>query len=81
MKLKYLLILFLLILLVLPIIYAQEEEEEEHCGILNLASCLPKKMFEYTSNVFNQSLQPLLSLTKKLLSEPVDTNHYQKQIH
>ncbi len=49
MKLKQLLVILLLILLVIPLTFAQEEEEEEHCGILNLASCLPEKLFEYAS--------------------------------
>src|SRR3990167_10074547 len=42
------------------------------CGLLNLASCLPEKFFEYLTTLLNTPLQPLLSLTKDLLSTPVD---------
>jgi len=38
------------------------------CGLINLASCLPEKFFEYLLGLLNAPLQPLLSLVKDLLS-------------
>jgi hypothetical protein len=64
------LIVLLLTLLVLPLSYAQEEEEK--CGITNLATCIPQKIYEYTLSIINAPLQPFLTLTKNLLSEPVN---------
>ena len=42
------------------------------CGITNLAACIPEKFYEYTLNLINAPLKPLLSLTKGLLTEPVN---------
>jgi len=42
------------------------------CGITNLASCIPEKFYEYTLNLINAPLKPLLNLTKGLLTEPVN---------
>ena len=42
------------------------------CGLLNLASCLPEKFFEFLASILNAPLQPLLSLTKYLLSAQVE---------
>ena len=44
----------------------------EGCGITNLSSCLPQKFYEYTLSIINAPLQPLLTLIKNLLSEPVN---------
>ncbi|MBS3106412.1 hypothetical protein J4419_01990 [Candidatus Woesearchaeota archaeon] len=46
------------------------------CGITNLASCLPEKLYEYTIGVINAPLQPFLTLTKNLLSEPVNVDGF-----
>lgn len=42
------------------------------CGLLNFVSCLPEKFFEYLISILNAPLQPLLSLTKDLLSASVE---------
>lgn len=44
------------------------------CGLLNLATCLPEKLFEYLISILNAPLQPLLSSAKYLLSEPIQLN-------
>jgi len=62
-----------IILLLLPIVYAQEEEK---CGLTNLASCIPQKMYEYTLGIINAPLQPFLDLTKNLLSANVNIDNF-----
>lgn len=57
----------LISILLLPVAYAEEE-----CGLLNLASCLPQKFYDFIIAMLNAPLQPLLSLTKALLTEPVN---------
>lgn len=42
------------------------------CGLTDLAACLPQKFFEYLLSILNAPLQPLLDLTKNLLTEPVN---------
>ncbi len=64
-------ILLLLTLLLIPLVYAEEE-----CGITNLASCIPQKLFEYLLNIINAPFQPFLEMTKSLLTEPVDIQVY-----
>ena len=41
------------------------------CGILNLGSCLPEKLLQYLLTILNAPLQPFLTLTHTLLSEPI----------
>jgi hypothetical protein len=43
----------------------------EECGLLNLASCIPEKIYEFILNIINAPLKPLLNLTKTLLVEPI----------
>lgn len=42
------------------------------CGLLNFTSCLPQVFFEYIAGLLNSPLQPLLTLTKDLLSAEVN---------
>ena len=44
----------------------------EECGLLNLASCIPLKIYDFLISVINAPISPLLSLTKSLLTEPVN---------
>ena len=53
--------------MMLPVVHAEEE-----CGLMNLASCLPEKFFDFVMNLLNQPLEPLLTITKNLLTEPVE---------
>ncbi|MBW3001860.1 hypothetical protein KY338_01715 [Candidatus Woesearchaeota archaeon] len=71
---KFLILLVLALLLSSMFVVAvdeEDEDEENECGIFNLGSCISQKLFEYTSKVINAPIQPLVSLVKKLLSEPV----------
>jgi hypothetical protein len=43
------------------------------CGLLNLASCIPEKLYDFVISILNAPLQPLLELIKSLLTEPVNT--------
>jgi len=64
--------LLLITLLLIPIIHA----EEERCGITNLATCIPEKIFSFTLNKVNAVLQPFLTITKELLSAPVNIDSF-----
>lgn len=44
----------------------------DECGLLNLATCIPQKFFEFIMGIFNAPIQPLLNFTKSLLTEPVN---------
>jgi len=70
---KHKLILLLLFLLVIPLSYAQEEEK---CGISNLATCIPEKIYQFTLGILNAPLQPFLTMTKALLTEPVNIENF-----
>ena len=59
-------IYYLIPIVLIPIAYAEEE-----CGLLNLASCLPQKFYDFIISILNAPLQPLLGLVKSLLTEPV----------
>lgn len=64
---KKLLIIILLFML-MPSVHAEEEE----CGLLNMASCIPQKIYDFLLNVINAPISPLLEFTQTLLTEPVD---------
>lgn len=59
--------LFISLLLFAP--FAKAED----CGLTNLASCIPEKLYQYTLSIINSPLQQLLTLVYNLLSEPVST--------
>jgi hypothetical protein len=42
------------------------------CGLMNLATCLPEKLYDFLLNILNAPIQPLLDFTKSLLTEPVN---------
>ena len=44
----------------------------EECGLLNLATCIPEKLYDYFLNIINAPIQPLLTFVKSLLTEPVN---------
>lgn len=50
-----------LLFILVPSVYADD------CGLTNLASCLPGKMYDFFIGLLNAPLQPLLSLTRSLL--------------
>jgi hypothetical protein len=46
----------------------------EECGLMNLGSCIPEKLYDFTMNLLNAPIQPLLDLVKNLLTHPVNLN-------
>jgi len=72
---KIFVLLVLALLLTSTFVIADEEDDEEpvenECGIFNLGSCITQKLFEHTTSIINAPIQPLISLVKTLLSEPV----------
>ena len=54
------------IFLIIPLVSASS------CGITNLASCIPEKLFEFLLGVLNSPIQPILDLIYNLLTEPVN---------
>ncbi len=57
-------LLFILLILVLPFVAA---EEQEKCGITNLASCIPEKIYNFLLVIINITIIPLLAGIKSLL--------------
>jgi len=64
---KKLFFIVCMFLLTIPVVYAEEEE----CGLLNLATCIPEKMYDFFLNIINAPIQPLIDFIKILLTEPV----------
>jgi hypothetical protein len=66
-------IAIVLLLLLIPIVYAdhEEEENEDGCSLSNLGSCLVDAISSFISKILNAPLQPLVTLNKWLLSEPI----------
>jgi len=58
--------LFGLSLFLIPLVSAEEE-----CGLLNLSACIPQKLYDFFINILNSPIQPLLTLTKALMTEPI----------
>jgi len=48
----------------------------DECGLLNLATCIPQKIYDFILNVINAPIQPLLNFTKSLLTEPVSLSTF-----
>ena len=42
------------------------------CSLLNIASCLPQVIYDFILNILNAPIDPLLSLTKNILTEPIN---------
>lgn len=61
-------IVFLLLLFLTPISYAEDKVQE--CGIMNLGSCLPEKIFNYMMDVINAPIEPLIEKIKSFIEEP-----------
>ena len=58
--------LLLALILALPLVSAED------CGLLNLASCIPQQAYNFIIGIINAPLQPLLDLTRSLLTEPIN---------
>lgn len=44
------------------------------CGITNFGSCIPQIFFNFLLNLLNAPLQPLLTLIKNLMTNPINLN-------
>lgn len=51
-------------ILALPSVLAEE------CGLTNLASCIPEKLYDFLLNILNAPLQPLLTVARSMLENP-----------
>jgi hypothetical protein len=63
-------LIFPLALLFLPLVSAED------CGLLNLATCIPQKIFEFCLNIFYAPITPLLVLIKSFLTEPINLGSF-----
>ena len=48
----------------------------EDCGLLNLATCIPQKMYDFFINLINAPISPLLTLVKALLTNPIELSTF-----
>jgi len=60
-----------IIFLLMPTALADE------CGLTNLASCIPEKIYDFFIDLLNAPLQPLLTLTRSLLENPPSIEIFQ----
>jgi len=74
---KRIITILLLFLLLFPAALAAEEDEEEKCGLTNLATCIPEKIYEFFIGILNMPIKPLLYFIKNLIAEPVKINIFQ----
>ena len=65
--------LFLFLLIMFPCVSAAADQTSSgtKCGITNLASCIPEKLYEFFIDIVNLPLQPLLIFIKSLLTSEV----------
>ena len=70
---KLVFVLILLLIILTPVAFAEGEAppEEEDCGLTNLASCLPEKIYDYFLVLINAPLIPLLGFIQLLLTTDV----------
>jgi hypothetical protein len=47
------------------------------CGLSNLATCLPEKLFEYILSIINAPFQPLLDAINALMTQPVNIHIFE----
>ncbi len=70
MKRNYFLITVLLILAIIPLVRAED------CGLLNIASCLSQKIFDFILNILNAPIQLLLNVIKSLMTDPIQLSSF-----
>jgi len=70
---KLVFVLILLLIILTPVAFAEGEAppEEEDCGLTNLASCLPEKIYDYFLVLINAPLIPLLGFIQLLLTADI----------
>lgn len=74
-QMKKIVIPLILILLLIPFVSAEDPPEE--CGITNLASCIPQKMYEFFIVLINAPLLPMLVAIQGLLTADVSIGLFQ----
>ncbi len=47
------------------------------CGLSNLATCIPEKLFEYILTIVNAPFQPLLDAINSLMTQPVNIHIFE----
>lgn len=62
--------LLFLTFLSIPLVRAEE------CGLLNLASCIPQKMYDFFISLINAPISPLLGLVKSLLTDSIQVSTF-----
>lgn len=62
-------LMFFFSLLMIPTVSAEEE-----CGLLNLATCIPQKIFDFALDIITSPISLLLDFIRSLLTSPVDTS-------
>ena len=60
--------LLIVVLLVIPLAHARSDEENDSCGILDLAECIPEKLYDFFSDVISVPIQPLLAGVESLFT-------------
>ena len=60
----------LILFLAIPAVHAEDPPKDE-CGITNLASCIPEKLYEYFLIVINSPLLPMLEGIKSLMTADI----------
>ncbi|MBI5392730.1 hypothetical protein HZA96_02570 [Candidatus Woesearchaeota archaeon] len=73
---KKLTFVFIFLLLIAAPFVAAEPQQEE-CGLTNLASCIPEKMYNYILMIINAPLLPMLISVQKLLTADVSIAIFQ----
>ena len=70
--------LLIVVLLVIPLAHARSDEENDSCGILDLAECIPEKLYDFFSDFISVPIQPLLAGVESLLTADVSIRifHY-----
>jgi len=63
-------LIWLIGILAIPSVYAEE------CGLTNLASCIPEKIYEFFIDLLNAPLSPLLNLIRSLMENPPSIEIY-----
>ena len=73
-KIKKAIPILLILLLFSPIVLADDPLEDEECGITNLATCIPEKLYDYFLMIINAPLLPMLWAVQNLLTAEVSTD-------
>jgi hypothetical protein len=65
---KIIIPILLLLIIFTPTVLAQEDES---CGITNLATCIPEKLYDFLLVIINAPIQPLLDSVQSMLTADI----------